>query len=322
MRAPEFWTSHTWTARVLGAALSPLGALYDLGGRIRFATTRPQRVKARVICVGNLTAGGTGKTPIAIAIAERLKSQGAQVAFLSRGYRGALDAATIVDPQRHSANEVGDEPLLLARTAMTIVSSDRVAGARLAVEAGAKIIVMDDGFQNPSLHKDISLIVVDGVSQFGNGLVIPAGPLRENVQRGLKRATAVIAVGGSLEGPFGDLPVLSARLQPDAAIAASLKGKRVVAFAGIGRPAKFFATLTALGAEVVLARSFPDHYAFRPADWAQLAVAAEAGTASLVTTEKDWVRLDANKRARVIAVPVKAVFSDPSKLDEILSKHG
>lgn len=320
MRAPEFWTSHSAGAMALAWALSPLGALYDLGGRLRFAMARPYRSSMRVICVGNLTVGGVGKTPIAIAIAQRLQARGKSVAFLSRGYGADIRTATLVDPKRHTAADVGDEPMLLARHCPTIVSPDRVKGAILAAQAGATILIMDDGFQNPSLEKDLSFVAVDGAVGFGNGFVIPAGPLRERASRGLMRAHAMIVMGDG-PAPACPLPVLRAGLSPNAEAAAAVSGKKVAGFAGIGRPDKFFASLRAAGANLVLARPFPDHYAFTTADWNALAGDAAEYGAQLVTTEKDWVRLRPEWRAKALAFPVSAVFEDWGALDALLAAH-
>jgi tetraacyldisaccharide 4'-kinase len=317
MRAPEFWTSKSVGATALAWALSPLGALYDFGGRMRFAATSAYRSPLKVICVGNLTAGGVGKTPLAIAIAGRLAAKGISCAFLSRGYGGSLKGPIRVDLKQHTAAETGDEPLLLARHAPTIVSGDRVKGAQLAAETGAQVLIMDDGFQNPSLTKDLSFVAVDGATGFGNGFVIPAGPLRESAHRGLARAQAVIVMGDG-PAPVTVLPILRARLAPNPGAAASVRAKKIASFAGIGRPEKFFATLRAAGANLVLARPFPDHYAFTTADWASLAGEAAEYGAALVTTEKDWVRLKPEWRAKAAAFPVHAEFDDAAALDRIL----
>lgn len=320
MRAPEFWTSRSPGALALAWALSPLGALYDLGGRIRFGLARPHRSSMRVICVGNLTAGGVGKTPLAIAIAQRLTGHGKRVAFLSRGYGVDVKSPLLVDTKRHSSTDAGDEPLLLARYAPAIVSPDRVKGAELAAQTGAEVLIMDDGFQNPSLAKDLSFVAVDGETGFGNGFVIPAGPLREGVARGLSRAQAVIVMGDG-PSPATALPVLRARLEPSTQAAELVRGKKVAAFAGIGRPEKFFATLRSAGANLALARPFPDHYAFTSEDWAGLAGEAAEYGAILVTTEKDWVRLKPEWRAKALPFPVSATFQDWHALDELLIAH-
>jgi tetraacyldisaccharide 4'-kinase len=321
MRAPEFWTAHSALATGLAWTLSPLGALYDLGGRVRFATTTPYRPALRVICVGNLTAGGTGKTPVAIALGRRLAASGAKVGFLTRGFGGALKGPIAADPQRHASADTGDEPLLLAAAAPTIVARDRVEGAKLAESLGLDTLIMDDGFQNPSLAKDLSLVVVDGSTGFGNGFVIPAGPLRETVARGLSRAQAIVMMGDG-PAPAAALPVMRARLVPDAQSAARVQGRKVAAFAGIGRPEKFFETLRACGANVVLARPFPDHYAFTDADWSSLTGDAAEYGAMLVTTEKDWVRLRPEWRAKALAFCVTASFENDAALDQLLGLHG
>jgi tetraacyldisaccharide 4'-kinase len=260
-----------------------------------------------VICVGNLTAGGSGKTPVAIAVAKHLLARDEKVFFLTRGYGGAEAGPLLVTDQ--SAAKVGDEALLLAKTAPTIVARDRAAGARLAVAQGATIIVMDDGHQNFSLAKKLSLVVVDG---FDNGLMIPAGPLREPVAQGLSRADAVIAMNDDPLA-FGG-PVLRARLAADGA---DLKGKRVFAFAGIGRPEKFITSLQEAGAIVTGREFFPDHHPYSPVEITRLRQLA--GDAVLVSTEKDFVRLEAADRRGIAVLPVAAAFDQPQLLDSILA---
>jgi tetraacyldisaccharide 4'-kinase len=320
MHAPDFWSSPSAAARAAAWALSPFSAVYSAAGACRLALSTPYRAPVPVVCVGNLTVGGTGKTPAAIAIGKRLLARGKRVFFLTRGYRSTLKQPALALTGLHTAAEAGDEPLLLAAHAPTVLSADRAAGARLAAEQGAEVIVMDDGFQNPGLHKDLSFVVVDAATQFGNGFVLPAGPLREPVRRGLARAQAVILMGEG-SAPVTGLPVLRARIEPSAEAIAFVRGRKVSAFAGIGRPAKFFDALKAAGAQVVLARSFPDHYAFRDADWAALAGDAAEYAATLVTTEKDWVRLKPAWRDKARAFPVHAEFSDWVQLDRILERH-
>ncbi|MEO3428352.1 tetraacyldisaccharide 4'-kinase [Pelagibius sp. CAU 1746] len=291
MQAPDFWHRDGLLARLL----NPLGGIYHLAGVARRAAARPWQAAVPVICVGNLVAGGAGKTPVALSLLEILKDRGLRPAALTRGYGGAAAGPLRVVPGEHDAADVGDEALLLAAAAPTWVSRDRVAGARAAAEAGADIIVMDDGFQNPSLKKDLSLLVVDAGYGLGNGRVMPAGPLRETAASGLARADALVIVG---EGYIGeteknlakDLAVLRARLQPkdDA-----LRGQRVFAFAGIGRPEKFFETLRGQGAELAGTESFPDHQPYTAATLARLRSAARAAGAQLVTTAKDAARMGA-----------------------------
>lgn len=305
MRAPDFWKNDGLAARLL----APLGALYGLSVRRRQQRARPYRSKARVLCVGNLTAGGSGKTPVAMALAWMLEARGQTVVFLSRGYGGRLSGPVRVDPAKHSAADVGDEALLLADVAPTVVARDRARGAELAESLGAQVIVMDDGFQNFQLAKDVSIVVVDTDSGFGNRRLIPAGPLREPVEQGLKRADAVVLMGdGGFAIPAFHGPVFRAVLRPSAPD--GLEGRAVFAIAGIGRPEKFFDTLEAIGARVVGSKAFPDHHPYTAHEIeAAKREAANAG-ALLVTTEKDLVRIEANRRDGIVAVPVHAVFAD------------
>ncbi|HYD65959.1 tetraacyldisaccharide 4'-kinase [Azospirillum sp.] len=318
MRTPAFWYRPPTAAAL---ALAPLGALYGLAGRLRFATTRAERAPVPIVCVGNLVAGGAGKTPVALALAEALAARGTAVHFLTRGHGGTERGPLRVDPARHDAGQVGDEALLLASHAPTWVARDRVAGARAAAAAGAEVVVMDDGFQNPHLAKDLSLVVVDGAAGFGNGCLLPAGPLREPVARGLSRADAVVLMGEDRTGVaarVAPLPVLRARVEPDADH--GLRGRRVLAFAGIGRPEKFFATLESLGAVLAGRVPFADHHPYTAAEVADLLARAEALNALPVTTAKDAVRLPADVRARVRVLPVCAVFDDAEALGALLDR--
>jgi tetraacyldisaccharide 4'-kinase len=303
MRTPDFWKRKG----PLALLLSPLGLLYGLSVAYKARTAKPYHCGVPVICVGNLTAGGSGKTPVAIAVAKHLLARDAKVFFLTRGYGGAETGPLLVNNQ--SAAKVGDEALLLAKTAPTIVARDRAAGARLAVAQGATIIVMDDGHQNFTLAKTVSLVVVDG---FDNGLMIPAGPLREPVAQGLSRADAVIVMN---EDPlaFGG-PVLRARLAADGA---DLKDKRVFAFAGIGRPEKFITSLKEAGAIVTGREFFPDHHPYSTVEITRLRQLA--GDAVLVSTEKDFVRLEAADRRGIAVLPVAVAFDHPQLLDSILA---
>ncbi len=317
MRPPDFWRNPPdrpgWAAR----ALAPVAALYGAVVGWKLRSQRAYRPICPVICVGNLTLGGVGKTPVAIALLERLKAMQASPVALSRGYGGKLKGPTIVEPD-HVASEVGDEPLLLARHAPTIVAKDRAAGAAACIEHGAGVIVMDDGFQNPSVAKDLSIVVVDAETGFGNGRVFPAGPLREPLAQGLARADALVVMG---DGPApAEHPVtLRARLVP--ALSARAKPRRVVAFAGIGRPEKFVKTLRDVGATVAEAVGYPDHHPFGEADIQALRDLAKRENAELVTTEKDYVRLAPGLRAGVSALPVEAAFEDEAALAALLA-HG
>ena len=322
MRAPEFWHGGGSLAASL---LMPAGALYGAIGRWRRNAVTPVRVGVPVICVGNVVAGGAGKTPVALALAARLPGAWC----LTRGYAGRIRAAQRVEPARDTSAEVGDEALLLARAAPTVVSADRVAGARVAAAQGARAIVMDDGLQNPSLAKDLSLLVVDAAYGFGNGLVMPAGPLREPVAEALARADAVVWLAGDeparagLEPAAWGKPVLVARLEPRPE-ALRLNGRRVLGFAGIGRPEKFFATLRALGAEVVEAVGFADHHAYAEDEVMALIERAVALEAVAVTTAKDAVRLPRGARGMVEVVEVAVEFAAPEQIDALIARavHG
>jgi tetraacyldisaccharide 4'-kinase len=313
MRAPEFWQADGALARLL----APLGAAFAAAGRLRALVTTPVRAPVPVVCVGNLSVGGTGKTPVAIALARRPAAAGRAPHLLSRGYGGSARGPLLVDPARHDAALVGDEPLLLARAAPTWVARDRAAGARAAAGAGAGVVVMDDGLQSPSPVKDLALVVVDGAIGFGNRRVLPAGPLREPVAAGLARAHGVVIVGPDRTGlattlPAG-LPVIAVDLVLELPPAA--RGRPLLAFAGIGRPAKLFDALEAAGAALAGRRAFPDHHRYRKRELQ--ALLAEAGRlgALLATTEKDAVRLPGAFRSRVLVVPVHARFRDVALLD-------
>jgi len=319
VRAPDYWRRRTVTPFVL----LPVSWLYSLAGALRQRLAKPWRAPVPVVCAGNLVAGGAGKTPLALALADRLMASGVQVHFLTRGYGGRQTGPLRVDSKKHTFRDVGDEALLLARLAPTWVAHDRRAGAAAAVEAGAQIIVMDDGFQNPALVKDLSFIAVDGGYGFGNGLVMPSGPLREPIARGLARADAVVLIGDdrseARERIHRDLPVLRARFEPGPE-GELMAGKSILAFAGIGRPDKFFDTLRALGAELVEAVPYADHYVYKPDDLMWMAeIAATLGTKP-VTTLKDWVRLPEEARLMVDTLSVTLEFADTSALDKLLAR--
>jgi tetraacyldisaccharide 4'-kinase len=299
MRAPDFWNRRGLAATLL----TPLGALYGASVARKARNAKPFSARAKVICVGNLTAGGSGKTPVALALAKFLLARGDKVFFLTRGY-GGKDAGPVRVGPKHDAQQVGDEALLLARTAPTIVARDRAKGAALADRLGADVIVMDDGHQNFTLAKDFSLVVVDGGYGFGNGLMIPAGPLREPVVQGLARADAVIVMGDGtpdLQGYAG--PVLRGRLEPQDD---ALRGRRLFAFAGIGRPEKFVASLREAGVILAGTQFFADHHVYQPGQIA--ALKSRAGDAKLVTTEKDFVRLSGPDQDGVAVLRVAAVL--------------
>lgn len=310
MQAPDFWQRRGLAALVL----APAGWAYAAGGWLRERLTSPERVSVPVVCIGNAVAGGAGKTPAALALARMLADRRPHA--LSRGYGGSLTGPVRVDPAMHTAAEVGDEPLLVAQYLPSWIARDRAAGAKAAAAAGAGLILMDDGFQNPALSKTVSLLVVDAAQGFGNGLCLPAGPLREPGGRALARADAVVLVSEGGFHPTTEKPVFRARIEP-AAGGPDLRGRRVVAFAGIGRPQKFFDTLAQAGAELVATHAFADHHVFQEAELQR--VAASAGDdAVLMTTEKDWVRLPAAWQARVQALPVEMRFADAAAVEAFL----
>lgn len=312
MKAPEFWQQDGR----MGAILSPLGALYGLGGRLRVAFTKPYRAPVPVICVGNLTVGGTGKTPVAIDLLQRLGARGVLVHAVTRGYKGTEKGPHLIDVTQDRPKRVGDEPLLLAAHAPVWVARDRAAGIRAAVAAGAGIVVTDDGFQNPGFAKDLSFVVVDAQAGFGNGRVFPAGPLREPVARGLARADAVVMMGEGAAPAF-DGPVLRAALEPRES-GMSLEGARVFAFAGIGRPEKFFDTVRSLGADVVDSEGFPDHHRYTGSMINRLVARADEQGLTCVTTEKDMVKMPPSMRGVIWPVPVGVAWEDEAAIKALL----
>jgi tetraacyldisaccharide 4'-kinase len=298
--------------------LAPLGWGWAAGAARRQRRGRPQPASIPVVCIGNLTVGGAGKTPVALSVARRLR--GAH--FLSTGYGGSAIGPVKVDAHRDSYERVGDEPLLLAEIAPCWVAKDRLAGAHAAEKAGASCIVMDDGYQDPTLRKDVSLVVVDGHVGFGNGRCMPAGPLRESIAAGLRRATAVVMLGEDKRGALAyceGLPVLYATLEPELE-AAALDGQRVVAFAGIARPQKFFQTLEALGAKVVEAYAFDDHHPYHRVEIGELKAEAEKRGAALITTTKDIVRVPFHLRESIGVLRMTVTWHDEMALFKILGR--
>lgn len=298
MRAPFFWYSdHRTLASYL---LMPLGGLYGLSTRLRAMVTTRQKVETPVICIGNFVAGGAGKTPTVLALAKLLKQQDKTVGLLTRGYGGALAGPLFVDADSHGFGDVGDEALLLAQSFPTIVAKDRPAGARKFATTDTDIILMDDGFQNPALHKDLCLIVIDHQQGIGNGCIIPAGPLRGPLAHQISQASGFVIIGGALVDrqlqkmlQESRKPTFTAHLEK-AATAPDLTQKKVIAFTGIAQPDKFFATLESAGAEIIERIRFPDHHPFSTRDAERLlGLQADNPNCLLVTTAKDRIRLKA-----------------------------
>ncbi|MCK1513460.1 tetraacyldisaccharide 4'-kinase [Bradyrhizobium sp. 190] len=321
MREPGFWHG---PASLNAHLLKPLAALYGA-----IAAKRLQRKGLNagipVLCVGNYHVGGAGKTPTVLALAKLLRELGETPVVLSRGYGGKLGGPVRVDPIRHAASDVGDEPLMLASALPVVVSRKRAEGVPLARAQGATVILMDDGFQSPAVVKDASLIVIDSERGLGNGQVFPAGPLRAPLRPQLARTDALIIVGNgsaaasvATEIAAQGKPVLAAHLKPDAAQVAQLRGKRVLAFAGIGDPTRFFNTLRASGIEVAGQRAFADHHAYSQAEIESLIAEAKRDGLTLVTTEKDLARLR-DWSQQIVPFPVTLEFSDPVQLRKFVA---
>lgn len=325
MKTPNFWYKNL---NLFSYILLPLSLLYMLAVTLYKRTCKTQSFTIPIICVGNLTAGGTGKTPATMAIAERLKSMGHKPHIVSRGYGGSEKGPLRVDERLHEASEVGDEPLLLSHFAPTWVSKKKTRGVKAAIDAGADSIILDDGFQNMSIRKNLSIIVADTDLGFGNGHIIPAGPLRETITSGLNRMDLLISVGSTeSQEKFREKYkyFISKKDHIQANIVPILtgldwKGLRVFAFAGIGNPEKFFNTLRSLGADVVLTKKLADHKRFDDKLLSRLSKEAIKLNAQLVTTEKDAIRLPLTFRDKILTLPIRLEINKWGLLDEALQK--
>lgn len=324
MREPRFWSREVdpksrEAAPLLRFLLTPLAWGYAEVTRRKIRAAESLRVPAIVICIGNLTAGGVGKSPVVAGLRKRIQAiHGVRVATLSRGYKGRLKGPLKVDPEIHTAADVGDEPLMLAHSGESWIGADRAAAGQAMSDAGVEVILMDDGHQNPGLAKDLSIIVVDARAGFGNGYVIPKGPLRETVTDGLARADAIIVMGESGEPLVlhdAELPLYRGKITPTET---PTQG-RYVAFAGIGRPEKFFDTLAELGVDLRDSVPFPDHHTFSGPDLKYLRRLAKDHGARLITTEKDYVRLPDAMREDLVYLPIDVQFDRETDLDNLLA---
>lgn len=329
LKTPAFWYRKNGSPAPLAERmLAPVSCLYALGRRahLKFRPA-PYKAEIPVLCVGNAVAGGSGKTPAALALMDVIRKAGLarNPYFLSRGYGGRVKGPAIVDPLM-SAGECGDEPLLLAASSPVVIAASRPEGARFCAEHGADLALMDDGLQNPALHKDLGFLVIDGAAGFGNGRLLPAGPLRERLEEAFDRADAFILIGKDSRNVTALLPpgkpLFHAHIKPSLSPALTNVKKPVIAFAGIGRPEKFYQMLTALGVDVAGWHPFPDHYRYTAHDLERLKAEAQAGDAALLTTEKDAVRLRGmGIEADILTVPIRLEFENPQAVLDFLASR-
>lgn len=329
MQEPEFWRERDRTSRnaapLVRSLLTPFSIAYEIAGRYSLDKTEPENVGVPVICIGNLTVGGAGKTPLTTYIRDvLLADENVRVATLSRGYGGSMKDPVRVDIDQHTAKDVGDEPLMMARTGENWVGKDRVATAEAMEHAGVDLILLDDGYQNPTLAKSASILVIDSGAPFGNAFVFPKGPLREPVEQGIQRADIVVLLGdGPVPTEIGGFagPIMRARIVPTQTPAPG----KYIAFAGIGRPQKFFDTLSSFpDVEVVEGIPFPDHHVYSDGDLSYLRQLARSRVATLITTEKDYIRLAEKQRGKINTLPVTISFDsaeDEARLKAALLAH-
>lgn len=313
MKTPKFWEENKLKAKLL----TPLSFFYKKATENRVAQEASYKANIPVICVGNITAGGAGKTPTAIAIAELLKSAGKKPNFVSKGHGRKSEETLIVDSQ--AVEIIGDEPKLLAKIAPTIVSANRIEGAKQAEQNGAELIILDDGFQDPSLEKNLSLLVIDGKYGIGNGKIIPAGPLRESFEAAVERADAIIVIGELKKPlPATSKPVFKANLE--ITIPEEIKEEDIVAYCGIGLPEKFYDSLKKTGLNIKEELSFPDHHFYSEEDFRNIFAAATNNQAVVATTEKDYVKVPENLKKLIYNIKAKLVFENEAAVLELLKK--
>ncbi len=320
IKSPKHWQQ----AGAIALLLYPFSLIYRMASAFPRMTTNPWRANVPIICVGNIVAGGAGKTPITIDVATRLKNIGKNPHIITRGYGGDAVGPIMVETNSNW-HDTGDEAIILSATAPTWVAKDRKAGVASAANNGADTVILDDGFQNPSLIKDLSIVVVDGGFGFGNKMLLPAGPLRESINAGISRADAVVIIGDDKQGARASIlqanakiEILQARLQPTNGD--ELKDRDVIAFAGIGRPEKFFETITKMGCNLKSSHPFPDHHEYSVRDISPILEMAEKINAAVVTTEKDAVKIPANMLEKITVIKVKIEWVDQgaAKLEKLL----
>lgn len=318
LHTPRFWQTNNWLAQLM----QPLAALYVAIGKLRMALSRRRIGPVPVICIGNVVAGGAGKTPTTQAILRLLQDWGVSPFVVARGYGGRLKGPVRVDIATHGPADVGDEPLMHAGVAPTIISRNRYLGVKAAAQAGARVVLMDDGLQNSTLSPNFSFLVLDGVYGLGNGYVMPAGPLREPLKQAVQRVDAAILIGEDKHGLAARvpsyIPTLRAHIEPDANAARLLKGCKVIAFCGLARPEKFFDTMRAIGAEVIETIAFPDHHLYQADDLQELIDHARSIPAYLVTTQKDWVNIPTRFHGHIQTLPIRLKFEDEAAVQKLI----
>ncbi len=314
MKTPKYWQSNSFVSKIL----IPFGWVYGWITQLRLKLKKSPKAEIPVICIGNITAGGTGKTPVSISVAKLLTTDMYHPFFISRGYGGKLQNV-MVNNKKHSAKDVGDEPLLLSQQAPVVVNANRHEGAKLAYQEGADVVIMDDGFQNPSLHKDLSFLVFDGHYGIGNGKIIPAGPLRETFENGTKRADALIILGKDKHNLSArtKLPVFFGHTE---ATQTAVSDKNVLAFAGIGHPQKFYHTLSQQGFNVVETVDFPDHHFYTKSEVENILQKAEKLNADIYTTSKDFVKIPASLQKYINVLEIAVVWENPEELLQFIKE--
>ncbi len=314
MKTPAFWQHKNW----LSTLLLPFTSFYEMAGTLSRIKTAPVTLPIPVICIGGVTAGGAGKTPVALYFGRRMNAMGVKAFYLTRGYGGSLEGPVQVNPAKHTAAEVGDEPLLLAEILPTIKCADRLKGAKLALKLGAECIIMDDGFQNPSLLKNLNVLVIDGRVAFGNNRLIPAGPLREKSKYAIARSHMVVIVNRTTRVPAlpKEKPVFAASTFPRDG--GRFKGKKLYAFCGLAYPEKFFEMLRTLGVKLIETRAFADHHPYTADEINEMIVAAVKEKAILVTTAKDMVRVPPALRDCMVTLELGLEMDNATALDNIL----